>query len=59
MAKTVISEKIKRELPDPKAFSRFKDFTRRILAVRKDDIKNTDSSDSRLNDPTPADPPAR
>ncbi len=47
MAKTKLSEKIKNEPPDPQAFSRFKDFTRRILSVRKSDITDTDSSDSR------------
>ena len=46
MAKVKISEKIKNEPPDPEAFSRFKVFTRRILSVRKSDIKDTGSGDS-------------
>lgn len=47
MPKPKRSDKIKKEPPDPKAFDRFKEFTRRILAVRKDEIAQ-DKDDSRL-----------
>ena len=46
-----VQREIKNEPPDPDALSRFKDFTRRILSVRKSDVKNTDNSDSRSTDP--------
>ena len=48
--KPEFSEKIKNEPRDPRAFERFKDFTRRLLSVRKSDLKDTDSSDSRSTD---------
>jgi hypothetical protein len=50
MAKTKISEKIKNEPPDPDAFSRFKEFTRKILSVRKSDLKKPDKGDSSSTD---------
>ncbi len=46
MPKPKRSDKIKNEPPDPKAFDRFKEFTKRILTVRKDEITE-DKDDSR------------
>ncbi len=42
--------KLKTETPDPKAFDRFKEFTKRILTVRKDEIAE-DKDDSHSGKP--------
>ena len=47
MPKPKLSEKIKNEPPDPKAFDQFADFARRIVQVSKADVENTDQEDSR------------
>ena len=49
MPKPKRADKIKSEPLDPKAFDRFKDFTKRILAVRKDEMTE-DKDDSRSTD---------
>lgn len=47
MPKPEFSEKLKNEEPDPKAFERFKTFTRKILKVSKAEAEHTDKGASR------------
>ena len=50
MPKPKFSDKIKNEPPDQDAFERFKEFTKKILQVSKDDAEKTDKDDSRSTD---------
>lgn len=47
MPKPEFSEKLKNEQPDPKAFKRFTEFTKRIVKVTKDEAEAVDKGDSR------------
>lgn len=47
MPKPEFSEKLKNETPDPKAFRRFEQFTKKILKVSKQDTEEINKADSR------------
>ena len=47
MPKPEFSEKLKNEPPDPRAFKRFTEFTKRIVRVTKDEAEAVDKGDSR------------
>ena len=47
MSKPDVSEKLKTEAPDRKAFARFKTFTKKLLKVSKQDAEEIDNAGSR------------
>ena len=53
MPKPDFSEKLKNESPDPKAFERFKDFTKKLLKVSKREAEEIDRGGSSSTETRP------